>query len=126
MRLYYLRRDPEAGTFKPQSKRERGKRATHARRAEQEQEQPIRHRHPDRAVKERVDGQHDRMNSPGGQADSREAETLEFRRDAAKLGIPPRGKPFSKRERRDLRRAKAKDPALYLRKLSQYSDPTRS
>ena len=65
MRLQYRKRDPEAGTFKPQTARERGKRATHARHAEAAQDKPIGSRNPDRAVKARVDRQHDRANRTG-------------------------------------------------------------
>jgi len=125
MRLQYRKRDPEAGIFKCQTTRERGKRATHARHAEAAQEQPIGSRKPDRAVGERVARQHDRANRTGNAPDAREKETLEFREDARKLGVPPRGKPFGKRERRNLRKAKADRPELYAALLIQYSDPTR-
>jgi hypothetical protein len=125
MRLQYRKRDPKAGIFKCQTQREQGKRATHARHAEASQDQAVGSRKPDRAVKEKVDRQHDRANRSGGLIDARERETLEFRRDAAKLGVPPRGKPFGKRERRNLRKAKADRPELYAALLIQYSDPTR-
>jgi hypothetical protein len=120
MRLQYRKRDPEAGTFRPQSKREKGKRATHARRAEADQEQPIRHRHPDRAVKERVDRQHDRRNRSSVNApDGREGST-EYLRDAEAIGIRTNGKPLKKKFRQNLRKAKATRPDLYPKLLLQY------
>ena len=78
-----------------------------------------------RVPKASVDAQHDRANRTGPVSDARENETLEFRGDAKRLGIPNRSKPFSKSERRNLRNAKGKDLDLYARLLAQYSDPTR-
>ena len=120
MRLQYRRRDPGDGTFQAQTQRERGKRATHARHAASEQEQAVGSRKPDRAVKEKVDRQHDRANRTGASApDGREGST-EYLRDAESIGIRTNGKPLKKKFRQNLKKAKATRPDLYPKLLLQY------
>lgn len=123
MRLQYRKRDPEAGTFKCQTTRERGKRATHARHAEAAQDQPIGSRKPDRAVGERVARQHDRANRTGSAPDGREMGSIAYRREAEARGIRTNGKPLKKKWRQNLANARKNPdakPGLYDKLLRQY------